>query len=164
VLRKARDVGKEISSRGCFLVTGACPGIPYEAAKAAKESGGFTIGFSPASNLAEHVRRYKYPEEYLDFIVFTGMGLKGRNVPLVRSCDGIIVIDGGMGTLNEFTIAIDEGKTIGVLEGSGGITDLIPEILKSLTKKKSKIVSFSSANQLTKELIRVCYGKMPNMK
>ncbi|MFZ5593982.1 MAG: hypothetical protein ACOY4D_06955 [Pseudomonadota bacterium] len=33
---------------------------------------------------------------------------------------------GRSGTLGEFAIAYDEGKLIGVLQGSGGITEKIP--------------------------------------
>ena len=41
----------------------------------------------------------------------------------MRSSDIVLVVAGGIGTLNELTIAIDEGKIIGALEGSGGVAD-----------------------------------------
>ena len=36
-----------------------------------------------------------------------------------------------MGTLNEFTVAFDEGKVIGVIQGIDGIADHIQESLMS---------------------------------
>jgi hypothetical protein len=41
----------------------------------------------------------------------------------------VIIFGGGMGALNEFTIAYDEGKIIGILTGSGGVADHIDEIV-----------------------------------
>jgi predicted Rossmann-fold nucleotide-binding protein len=57
--------------------------------------------------------------------MYTGMGRKGRNVILVRSADACIFLGGGMGTLNEFTIAFDDldhGTVIGILSESGGFS------------------------------------------
>ena len=65
------------------------------------------------------------------------LGPKGRNVILIRSADACIFIGGGTGTLNEFTIAFDElgsERAIGVLKGSGGITDELPQIIKLVGK------------------------------
>jgi uncharacterized protein (TIGR00725 family) len=77
------------------------------------------------------------PEDGADVIIFTGFGYKGRNVINVRSADVVIIFGGAMGTLNEFTIAYDEGKIIGVLEGSGGVADHIREII-GLCKKPTR--------------------------
>ncbi|HUD81190.1 MAG TPA: hypothetical protein VMR08_00990 [Patescibacteria group bacterium] len=46
----ARIVGEELAKRGHIVVTGAAPGIPYEAVQAAHLKGGKTIGYSPAVN------------------------------------------------------------------------------------------------------------------
>jgi uncharacterized protein (TIGR00725 family) len=92
------------------------------------------VGVSPAENHAEHVGRYRLPDDGADMIIYTGFGYKGRNVVNVRSADIVIIFGGATGTLNEFTIAYDEGKIIGVLEGTGGIADHIREIVE-LCKK-----------------------------
>jgi hypothetical protein len=46
----------------------------------------------------------------------------------------VLIIGGATGTLNEFTIAYDEGKIIGVLEGSGGVADYIQKIIEICKK------------------------------
>jgi len=155
ILEKAREIGREIAKYDCALLTGATTGLSYEAVKGAKENNGLTIGFSPASNLLEHIEKYKFPIEYFDILIFTGFGLKGRNVPFIRSCDGVIAISGRIGTLNEFTIAYDEGKIIGMLEGSGGLCDDkgIRAFIKSSRKKGGKIIYNFNPKNLVKELM-----------
>jgi len=149
---KSYKLGKEIARMDYILLTGSGPGLPYEAVKGAKEADGFTIGISPALNLQEHVEKYKFPTEFFDVLIFTGFGLKGRNVPFIRSCDGVIVISGRIGTLNEFTIAYDEGKTIGVLQGTAGISDSIEDIVKRSEKRGGKIIYKSDPKSLIEEV------------
>jgi len=60
--------------------------------------------------------------------------LKGRNVVLVRSCDVVVFIAGSIGSLNEFTIAYDEGKVIGCLSGTGGVADELKRLVERFQK------------------------------
>lgn len=134
-LKLAYAVGREIARHNCILVNGACRGIPYEASKGAKEADGFVMGVSPAENLHEHVHKYKFPIDTYDIIVYTGFGFKGRNVVNVTNCDAVIIVGGHVGTLNEFTIAYDEGMVVGIMQGSGGIADFVDDIIKIASKK-----------------------------
>ncbi len=60
---------------------------------------------------------------------------------LVRSCDVVLFIGGSIGSLNEFTIAYDEGKVIGCLTGTGGVADEIKQLVSTLQKPtKARIV------------------------
>ena len=140
----ARDLGGAIAKRGYVLVTGACPGIPHEAVKGAREQGGVVIGISPALNLEEHVQKYHSPTRGYDVIVYTGSGLMGREVENIRSCDVVIFAGGRSGTLGEFAIAYDEAKVIGVLEGTGGITEHLKEIINMMKKDTGAIVSYDA--------------------
>jgi uncharacterized protein (TIGR00725 family) len=121
--RKAQDLARAIAGRDVILLTGATTGLIHVTGKSAHEAGAFHVGISPAENSREHVEKYKLPLDACDLIVYTGFGLKGRNVVLVRTCDIVLFIAGTMGSLNEFTIAHDEGKIIGCLIGTGGIAD-----------------------------------------
>jgi uncharacterized protein (TIGR00725 family) len=138
------ELGGAIAQQNCILVTGATTGLPDLVAKAFRKSGGFAFGVSPAENRQEHIVRYGLPDDGADVIIFTGFGYKGRNVVNVRSADIVLILGGATGTLNEFTIAYDEGKTIGVLEGSGGIADHIREIIKMCNKPTLGRVFFDS--------------------
>jgi len=131
----ARELGRAIAERDCITVTGACPGLPLESARGASEAGGLVIGISPALSEWEHVNKYHSPVQHHDVLVFTGSGLMGREVVNIRSSDIVIIVSGRSGTLGEFSIAYDEGKLIGVLRGTGGITSEIGTIVRIVKKE-----------------------------
>src|SRR5215831_18437245 len=139
----AARLGRVIADRQCVLVTGATSGLPHSVTLAAKAAGGTTIGISPAINEVEHRERFNLPIDALDVVIYTGFGLKGRNVVNVRSSDIIVIFGGSVGTLNEFTIAFDEGKVIGILEGTGGVADHIRGIIRFCDKKTSSSIFFN---------------------
>lgn len=150
VVEKAEQLGEAIAKRDVVLLTGATTGLVYVAGKAAHEAGCFHIGISPGSNKDEHVELYKLPLDACDTLVYTGFGLKGRNVVLVRSCDVVLFIAGAMGSLNEFTIAHDEGKIIGCLTGTGGVAAESEYLLQKFGKRAttSRVFTSSDPNEL----------------
>lgn len=153
-LKKAEEIGRAIAKAGAVIVTGATTGIPYWAAKGAKEAGGLSIGLSPAATEREHIKVYNLPTDYFDLIIYTGFNYSGRNLLLVRSSDASIIICGRMGTLNEFTIAFEDGKPIGVLTGTGGTLDLIDEIVEeSHRSTPGGIIYESDPDTLVNKLI-----------
>lgn len=135
LLKKANALTQAIAAHNLLLLTGATTGLVYVVGKAAHDAAVFHIGISPAANSREHVERYKLPLDACDLIIFTGFGLKGRNVVLVRTCDIVLFIAGSMGSLNEFTIAYDEGKVIGCLRGTGGVADEVDYLLTKFSKE-----------------------------
>lgn len=140
--KEAFEVGTEIASRGCILVTGACLGLPYEAALGADAEGGMILGFSPAINLDQHINFYNFPV-HPHILSFTGMERKGRNIITTRTCDAAIFISGRSGTLSEFTNLYDESdssKVIGLLSRSGGVVDneIATFMRRNSTEKKSR--------------------------
>ena len=135
LLEKAESLARAIASRDSCLLTGATTGIVYLVGKAVHDAGCFHVGISPAGDSREHAEAYKLPLDACDLIIYTGFGLKGRNVVLVRSCDIVVFIAGAMGSLNEFTIAHDEGKIIGCLTNTGGVADEADYLLEKFSKK-----------------------------
>jgi uncharacterized protein (TIGR00725 family) len=125
----AEQLGAAIAKRGFVLLTGATTGLPDMVSRAAGAHGCLTIGISPAASREEHMTGWKVPPDGAQVIIYTGFGLKGRNVINIRASDIVIIFGGGMGTLNEFTIAYDEGKVIGVMRGSGGVADRVDQII-----------------------------------
>ena len=151
----ARAIGREIVRQKCVLITGATTGVPYYAAQGANRVGGISIGFSPAASKVEHKKVYKLPLDEFDVIVYTGFDYSGRNLLMTRAADGVIVICGRMGTLNEFTIAFEDEKPIGVLLGSGGTADKIKELLKSPFRGQKKTFYEKEPSELVKKLIKL---------
>jgi uncharacterized protein (TIGR00725 family) len=144
VLKPVHLLGAAIADRGHVLVTGACPGLPHEAVKGAKEKGGIVVGVSPALNFEEHVVKYHSPTRGYDAIIYTGSGLMGREIENIRSCEVVIFAGGRSGTLGEFAIAYDEGKVIGILEGTGGISQHLEKIVGMMNKVTGATICYDS--------------------
>jgi uncharacterized protein (TIGR00725 family) len=156
ILDKAHVLGRAIARSGCILVTGACPGLPLASACGAKEEGGMVVGISPGLSLDEHVYKYGSPTDFHDVLIFTGSGLMGREVVNIRSSDIVVIMGGRSGTLGELAISYDEGKLIGVLTGTGGISDLVAEILAACAKDTgARVIYDAEPARLIAELLRV---------
>jgi uncharacterized protein (TIGR00725 family) len=138
----AEHLGRAIVDQDCVLVTGETTGLPELVAQAVRKHGGFTVGISPAHSFEEHQERYGLPRQRSDVVIYTGFGYKGRNVINIRSSDIVVILRGSLGTLNEFTIAYDEGKIIGILEGTGGVADQVRAIVDALGKKTPPALFF----------------------
>lgn len=161
-IRNAIVLGDAIAKADCILVNGACPGLPDEAAYGAHKAGGIVMGVSPAFSEHEHIKKYKSPKDYYDIILYTGLGLMERDILNIRSSDAIILLGGGIGTLNEFTVAYDEGKVIGVLKGSGGVSDHIEDILKICHREMNDaIVSDSDPKKLLEKVLEAIKQPQP---
>jgi uncharacterized protein (TIGR00725 family) len=155
IRRRAYELGRAIAESDCVLVTGACPGLPYDAVCGCKEAGGLTAGISPALDLYEHINRYNSPYDEFDVMVYTGSGLMGREVTGIRSCDIVILIGGRSGTLGEFAIAYDEGKVIGILTETGGIADHVDELIEIIHKKTgAKLIFDPDPHSLMQRVVR----------
>ena len=136
----ARRVGRRIAELGCTIVTGACPGLPHAAVLEAHAAGGVSLGISPALSREEHVNIYGSPLQPYTTMVFTGSGLMGRETHNIHSSDFVVFVGGRSGTLGEFCIAYDEGKLIGVLLDSGGISNELPRIADLVQKDTGSIL------------------------
>ena len=150
---KVYELGKLIAEHGIVLVTGATTGIPYVAAKGAKEAGGMVIGFSPAASKISHIKTYHLPVDYHDVIVYTGFDYSGRNLLLTRAADAVLTISGRMGTLNEFTIGFEDKKPQGVLTGTGGFSDMFSELIEKAHRGAGKIAYNSDPRKLLESVI-----------
>lgn len=64
----------------------------------ARSEGGLTVGIIPGASRSDTNR-------YVDIPVVTGMG-HGRNIIVASSCDAVIAIGGGFGTLSEIAFAL----------------------------------------------------------
>ena len=158
IAKKAFEIGKEIAKNNILLLTGAGNGYPYEAAKGTFSNKGKVFGVSPAKNEEEHMNTYNFPTDAFTKIEYTGLGVPGRNFPLVKEADAIIIINGQIGSLNEFTIAFNDAKVIGILENSGGITPILQEISKICNKKgESKNIVYSED---PKELVKLILDRL----
>jgi uncharacterized protein (TIGR00725 family) len=163
-LELAHRLGYRIAERGCTIVTGACPGLPHAAVLGATEAGGISLGISPALSREEHINVYNSPIQPYSSMVFTGSGLMGRETHNIHSSDFVLFCGGRSGTLGEFCIAYDEGKLIGVLTNSGGISNEFDRIATLVAKDTGSIL-ISSDDPLAlvdRCLEQYAHGTMPS--
>ncbi len=153
-LDQAKELGRQIVRQGAVLVTGATTGFPLWAAMGAKEEQGISIGLSPASSEREHVEIYKLPLDYLDIVIYTGFGYSGRNLLMTRSADALIIGCGRVGPVNEFTIAFEDGKPIGVLESDAWETDeVLRDIMAKGHRTRENIIFNPDPTEMVKQMI-----------
>ena len=154
----AMEVGSMIAERGHVVVSGACPGLPYEASLEAYKKGGKTIGYSPGISLEDHTQRFGFPTKGFSELVFTPKDyqfkddkwacLTYRNIPHLMASDAAVLISGGQGTFKEFVMAYQKGTLtdkkipLGVLSGTGGACDYFEEYIRWMGKSSSPQVVF----------------------
>lgn len=140
----ARAAGEAIATAGHSLLTGATIGLPNYAAEGYKAHGGqMSLGISPATSQIEHVLKYRLPTEAYDAILYSGLHYVGRDTLLINSSDAVVSIGGRLGTLHEFTIAMETDTPIGFLQGAGGVSSQIMDILHAAGEDRSKNVVFA---------------------
>jgi len=154
-MESAKSLGREIVTQGAALVTGATTGFPLWAAMGAKEAGGTSIGLSPAATEREHREDFGLPVDYLDLIIYTGFGYSGRNLLLTRASDGVIIGCGRVGTINEFTIAFEDHKPIGVLEDCGPTAQVIRDIMEKGHRSSDQVIFDKDPKKLVSRLIEL---------
>ena len=160
---KGKELGREIVRQGAILVTGATTGVPLYAAVGAKEEGGFSVGFSPAASEREHVEIYRLPLDYMDIVVYTGFGFPGRDLLLTRSADAVVLGCGRVGTIHEFTVAYEDKKPIGVLEGSWHTDEVIRHIMKESHRPMHNVVMDPDPKALIERLMVMAHENKRNL-
>ncbi len=167
-LEICRETGAEVVKQGAVLISGATTGTPLWAARGAKEAGGVSVGLSPAGSEREHVELYKLPLEYMDFVIYTGFGYVGRDMLMTRTADAVIIGPGRIGTIHEFTVAFEDRKPIGILEGDSWETD---EIIKMIIEKSHRkednpniVYSKNPAELISKLIELIRRNKMEHYK
>lgn len=122
ISKLAERVGELLAERGAIVVYGAekdYDSLSTAAARGAKRKGGITVGVTYGKGMDIWDK-----EGNTDVIVVTGIERGGgREFVLVNSCDAIIAISGGSGTLTEMAIAYQSDIPMIALTGVGGWSD-----------------------------------------
>ena len=104
VYERAREVGRLLASRRAVVVTGGRGGVMEAASRGAREGGGVAVGVLPGGDRSEG-------NEYLSVAIATGLG-EARNAVVARTCDAMIAVGGGHGTLSEMALGLKMGKRV----------------------------------------------------
>jgi len=108
----AEEVGAAIAQLGYALITGGQGGIMEAASKGAHDAGGLSIGILPSASIHD-------ANPYCNIVIPTGMG-HARNSITTLSCDAIVSIGGGAGTLSEICFGWIYNKPIIVFDQFDG--------------------------------------------
>ena len=154
-MEKAKELGREIVRQGAVLVTGATTGFPMWSSMGAKEVGGISVGLSPAATEKEHIEVYRLPMDYMDLIIYTGFGFQMRDILLTRSSDAILLGCGRIGTIHEFTVAFEDRRPIGILEGSWDTAETFKTILERGHRENPYIIFDSDPKRLVARVIEM---------
>lgn len=152
IQRIAEEVGKYIAEAGGVTVYGAekdYDSLSTAAARGAKSVGGLTVGvtYGKGSEI--------YDKENTDVIIVTGLERGGgREYVLANSCDGIIAVSGGSGTLTEIAIAYQSNIPVVVIENTGGWSDKLAGTFID-DRKRFLIESAKDARSAVKRIMKL---------
>lgn len=135
----AEAVGKEIARRGGIVFCGGRDGVMEACCRGAAANGGIAVGILPYDDPAEG-------NAYLTVAVTTGLDLQYRSLVLVHSCDALIMIGGGCGTLTELAAAYQNCRPVVILDSTGGWASRIKSVAlesKYLDERKNTELMFA---------------------
>lgn len=121
----AERIGELIAKAGQITVYGAekdYDSFSTAAARGAKRAGGLTVGvtYGKGADIVD--------KDSTDVIIVTGLERGGgREFVLVNSCDAIIAVSGGSGTLTELAIAYQSNIPMVCLTGVGGWSEKLAD-------------------------------------
>ncbi len=148
----AEQVGEEIAKSGNYTVYGAekdYDSLSTAAARGAKKANGTTIGVTYGKG------KDIFDKQNTDICISTGMDRGGgREFVLVNSCDAIICISGGSGTLTEIAIAYQSNILIIVIQNSGGWSDKLANTFLD-KRKRIKCIVGKNAEESVKLVLKI---------
>lgn len=149
--KNAEEVGYYIAKNKATLIFGAekdYDSLSTSACRGAKRAKGLTIGITYNKGLDVF-------EKNVDIVIASGMERGGgRELALVLSCDAIIAINGGSGTLTEIAIAYQANIPVVVLKNSGGWSDKLADQYLD-DRKRIKIYTADTPEEAVKKAIKL---------
>jgi len=147
----AFDVGKMVAETGNITVYGAekdYDSLSTAASRGAKSAGGLTVGVTYGKG-----KDIWDKNGDTDIIISTGMDRGGgREFVLVNSCDAIIAISGGSGTLTEIAIAYQSNIPTVAVSGTGGWADKLADTFLD-NRKRLLTIKATTANDAVEKVI-----------
>ncbi len=146
----AKKLGRLIAESGNTLVYGAEKGytsLSTEAAKEASKKGGITVGVAGGKS------KKVFGKYRPTILINSGLEIGGgREFTLVLSCDVIIAISGGSGTLTEMAVAYQAGIPIIVVDKFGGWAKELSDRYFD-DRKRLKCISVSTPEEALEKAI-----------
>lgn len=149
----AEEIGKLIAESRNITVYGAekdYDSLSTAAARGAKKAGGITVGVTYGKG-----KDIWDKEGNTDVIICSGLERGGgREFVLVNSCDGLIAVSGGSGTMNEMLVAYQLNIPIVVIQGTGGWADQMADKYFD-SRKRMKAISVKTPKEAVKKILEI---------
>ncbi len=142
----AYELGKLVAQQGWSVITGGKSGVMEAANRGCKEAGGISIGVVTGD------KRFT-ANDYVDVEVLPGMFNCGEEMALITMCDAVIMLGGGMGTLQELTIVYRQAKPIFSIRNLGGWSERLEQFSELDERDKARIDYSESTAELLQKLI-----------
>lgn len=159
VVKIAEQIGKDIALSGNICVYGAekdLDSLSTAAARGAKSAGGITVGITYGKG-----KDIWDKENNTDIIICTGMERGGgREFVLVNSCDAIVAISGGSGTLTEIAIAYQSDLPMVVIKNTSGWADKLADTF--LDGRNRRIIIGATPENAIKIILDELHNKNEN--
>ena len=153
----AEEVGELIAKSDNITVYGAekdYDSLSTAAAKGAKRFDGLTVGVTYGKG------KDIFDKENTDVCVVTGLERGGgREFVLVNSCDVIIAISGGSGTLTELAIAYQSDIPMIVINGTGGWSDKLSDTYFD-ARERRKVIGVDTPEQAVSLAIKLAKERL----
>jgi hypothetical protein len=132
--KEAEEIGILLAERGHVLISGGGTGISKLVVEAYKKNKGKKyIAYFPSMKIMKKVGEEKGPKP--DKVIETNVDYPERNLIMIRDCDAIIALHGGLGTIAEMIHATkDYGKKIALID-----TKELAEWAKAIPPLKEKV-------------------------
>ena len=152
----AKKLGELIAQSGNITVYGAekdCDSLSTIAARGAKTANGLTVGITYGKG------KDIFDKENTDIIIVSGLERGGgREFVLINSCDVIIAISGGSGTLTELAQAYQLDIPMVAIKGTGGWADRLAN--QYLDKReRRKVIGVKKPQEAVKLAIQLAQEK-----
>ncbi|MDE1856743.1 MAG: TIGR00725 family protein [Candidatus Micrarchaeota archaeon] len=109
VAKIAEAIGRLIAENGAILFSGGGGGVMEDASRGAKLAGGMTVGIPGRARGSSN--------RYVDIEIVTDQDAGSFIAAGLLSCDALILIPGGSGTMAEMCMAYRNGKRCVVMKG-----------------------------------------------
>jgi len=133
VCKFAERIGELLALRGVVVFTGGMDGVMELASKGAKNKNGITVG-TPG-------RTRNMSNRYVDIEILTPIDVGDFIFAGILSCDAIITIPGGAGTLAEACLAYRNKKPNVVIEGINPDYD---KLINNYLDESKQIVTYGA--------------------
>jgi len=148
----AEEIGYWVARADAVLIFGAekdYDSLSTAACRGAKKNGGLTVGVTYGKG------KEIYEKKNADIVIASGLERGGgRETTLVLSCDAIIAIGGGSGTLTEMAIAYQDNIPIVVIENTGGWSEKLANSFID-ERKRVKVKVAKNAKEAVAKVLKL---------